>query len=176
MFPVRDVTIGRILTLAAYTHSGTTTAYGWQATPNRSSVQVGAAAATTYTFDDANRLTADSTGGTYTADADGRLTSRPGQRLVWDSLGRLMRVLPPTGAGTLATYTYDPLDRLRLADDGTTRTRFRYVGQTTAIAQTVNDQTGAVIVSIGNDWTGEHRLDWTGSGSNVRFYGISPGR
>ena len=99
-----------------------------QATPNRSSVQVGAAAATTYTFDDANRVTADSTGGTHTADADGRLTSRPGQRLVWDSLGRLTKVLPPTGAGTLATYTYDPLDRLLLADDGTTRTRFRYVG------------------------------------------------
>ena len=81
-----------------------------------------------YTFDDANRVTADSTGGTYSADADGRLTSRPGQRLVWDSLGRLTRVLPPTGAGTLATYTYDPLDRLLVADDGTIRTRFRYVG------------------------------------------------
>ena len=74
---------------------------------------------------------------------------------------------------TLASYTYDPLDRLRLADDGTTRTRFRYVGQTTAIAQTVNDQTGVVIVSIGVDWTGEHRLDWTGTGSNVRFYGTN---
>ena len=159
--------------LTAYTRSGTTTAYGWQATPNRSSVQVGGAAATTYTFDDANRVTADSTGGTYTADADGRLTSRPAQRLVWDSLGRLTKVLPATGAGTLATYTYDPLDRLRLADDGTTRTRFRYVGQTTAIAQTVNDQNGVVIVSIGNDWTGEHRLDWTGTGSNVHFYGTN---
>ena len=162
--------------LTAYTRAGTTTAYGWQATPNRSSVQVGGAAATTYTFDDANRVTADSAGGAYTADADGRLTSRPGQRLAWDSLGRLTKVLPPTGAATLATYTYDPLDRLRLADGGTTRTRFRYVGQTTAIAQTVNDQTGAVITSIGVDWTGEHRLDWTGSGQNVRFYGINLGR
>lgn len=89
-------------------------------------------------------------------------TYRPLQRLVSDS--------------RLAAYTYDLLDRLLLADDGTTRTRFRYVGQTTAIAQTVNDQTGAVIVSIGVDWTGEHCLDWTGSGQNVRFNGISPGR
>ena len=40
------------------------------------------------------------------------------------------------------------------------------------MAQIVNDQTGAVIVSIGNDWTGEHRLDWTGSGQNVRLVGL----
>ena len=30
-----------------------------------------------------------------------------------------------------------------------------------------------MIVSIGNDWTGEHRLDWTGSGQNIRSYGTN---
>jgi RHS repeat-associated protein len=53
------------------------------------------------------------------------------------------------------------------------RTRYRYVGQTTAVAQTVNDATSAVIRSIGTDWSGERLVDWTGSGSNQRFYGTN---
>jgi YD repeat-containing protein len=56
------------------------------------------------------------------SDADGRLTARPtagGQTLVWDDLGRLTQVKNAAGTVTLATYTYDPLDRLRLVDRGT---------------------------------------------------------
>jgi RHS repeat-associated protein len=128
----------------------------------------------TYSFDDANRRTADSAGGTYTADPDGRLTARPGQRLEWDSLGRLTKVRPPSGNSTLATYTYDPLDRLLLADyGGNNRTRFRYVGLTSTIAQEVNDQTGVVIRSEGTDTRGSQLEDWTGTGQNVRFYGTN---
>ena len=158
--------------LTGFTRSGTTTSYGWQAVPNRSSVQVGVNPATTTTFDDANRPTADSAGGAYTSDADGRLTVRPGQRLEWDTLGRLTKVKPPSGNNAISTYTYDPLDRLLLVDHGgSDRIRLRYVGLTTSIAQLVDDQTGAVIRSIGNSWTGEPVSDWTGSGSNLRVFG-----
>ena len=82
----------------------------------RSSVQVGLNPALTLTFDDANRPTADSAGGTYASDADGRLTVQPGYRSTWDALGRLSTVLPPSGSTTIATYTYDPLDRLLLVN------------------------------------------------------------
>jgi YD repeat-containing protein len=102
------------------------------------------------------------------------MTARPGYRYEWDALGRLTKVKPPTGGSTIATYSYDPLDRLLLADyGGNDRLRFRYVGLTTSVAQVVNDQNGSVIRSIGVDWTGEHLLDWTGSDSNQRFHGTN---
>jgi len=114
--------------LTGYTRAGTTTAYGWDKTPNRTSVQVGANPAITPTYDDANRPTSDSAGGSYTSDLDGRLTLRPGSgpKLTWDSLGRLTQVKPSSG-NAIATYSYDPLDRLRLVDYGANnRIRFRY--------------------------------------------------
>jgi len=91
-----------------------TTSYGWDAVPNRTSVQVGAGTAATTTYDAANRPTSGSNpAATYTSDDDGRLTARPGYRYEWDALGRLVKVRPPTGGSVIASYTYDPLDRLR---------------------------------------------------------------
>ena len=52
---------------------------------------------------------------------------------------------------------------------GVTSERFRYVGLTSAVAQT-HDGSGTVIRSLGTDWTGTHLLDWTGTGANVHFY------
>ena len=78
------------------------------------SVTTGGTPVTT-TYDAANRPT--STG--FGSDADGRLTARPtagGQSFTWDDLGRLTAVKNAAGTVTLATYTYDPLDRLRLVD------------------------------------------------------------
>jgi RHS repeat-associated protein len=147
--------------------------YAWDAVPNRASVQVGSDPALTTTFDAANRPTADSGGGNYSHDLDGQLTARPGQRLEWDSLGRLSTVRPPTGSGTLATYTYDALDRLRLADDGSTRTRFRYVGLSTSVAQLVDDASGSVLLNVGTGWNGERLLDWSAGGTNQRVYGTN---
>ena len=92
-----------IARLATFTRAGLTTTSGWQATPNRSSVQVGLNPALTSTFDDANRPTADSAGGTYASDADGRLTVQPGYRSTWDALGRLTTVLPPSGRRCITT-------------------------------------------------------------------------
>ena len=158
--------------LTGSTIAGTTTSYGWAAVPNRTSVQVGTGSPVTTTYDNANRPTIDSAGGTYTSSDDGALTTRPVQRLESDALGRLSSVRPATGASTTAAYTYDPLDRLRMADySGSTRTRFRYVGLTTSVAQSIDDASGTVIRSFGTGWAGERLLDWTGAGSNIRIYG-----
>jgi RHS repeat-associated protein len=159
--------------LTSYTPpTGSAQAYGWDEVPNRTSVTVGAASPVTTTYDAANRPSSDSAGGSYASDPDGRLQARPGQRLAWDGLGRLAAVRPATGyAPPLASYSYDPLDRLRVVDYGTSRIRFRYVGLTTSVAQVVDDTTGSVIRSVGTGWTGERLLDWTGTNSNLRYYG-----
>ena len=138
--------------------------------PNRTSVQVGTDPAVTTSYDAANRPIADSAGGNYAHDPDGRLMERPGQTLDHDDLGRLTSVYDTSTAETTA-YTYDALDRLLTVDDVTTVTRFRYVGRTTSVAETVDDATGSVIRSIAVDWTGERLVDWTGTNSNQRFYG-----
>jgi hypothetical protein len=70
----------------------------------------------------------------------------------------------------LATYTYDPLDRLRMVDYGSnSRVRFRYVGLTTSVAQQIDDASGSVLRNVGTGWTGERLLDWTGTNSNIRY-------
>jgi len=81
-----------------------TTAYGWDPVPNRLSVQVGAGTPATTTYDDDGRPTSGANPpATYSNDDDGRLTAAEVRN----------------GGGTvLATYTYDPLDRLRMADYG----------------------------------------------------------
>ena len=90
---------------------------------------------------------------------------------MWDHLGRRVQV-KNSGGTLLATYTYDPLDRLRLIDYGAgVRIRFRYVGLSTAAARTFDDATATVSRHIGTGWSGERLLDWTGSGSNIRVYG-----
>ena len=161
--------------LTSATLAGTTTAYGWDAVPNRTSVQVGAGTPATTTYDAANRPTSGANPtATYTNDDDGRLTARPGQRFEWDRLGRLVRVRPATGNSTIATYTYDPLDRLRLVDyGGNDRTRFRYVGLSTSVAQLIADASGTVTRHVANGWRGERLADWTGGGSDLRLYGTN---
>ncbi len=166
--------------LASFTDGATTTAYGWPAVTNRTSVQVGAGPAVPTGYDAANRpTTQNGVSGAYSSDADGRLTARPTtagaayQQLSWDRLGRLTAVKNGSGT-TLATYTYDPLDRLRMVDYGAgTRVRFRYQGTTTSAVQTINDATSTVISSIGTAWSGELLEDWTGAGSNLRIYGTN---
>jgi RHS repeat-associated protein len=167
--------------LTGSTQSSVTTAYGWDSVPNRTSVQVGAGSPIPTTYDAANRpLNQNGVANAYVSDGDGRLTTQPSssgagfQRYVWDSLGRLTKVLGPTGNNAIATYTYDPLDRLRMVDYGSNnRVRFRYVGLTTAVAQTIDDQSGTVLRNIGTGWNGERMLDWTGTNSNIRYYGTN---
>jgi len=137
--------------------------------------RLGAGTAATTACDAANRPTTGANpAATYTSDDDGRLTARPGQRFEWDRLGRLVRVRPATGNSTIAAYTYDPLDRLRMVDyGGNDRTRFRYVGLTTAVAGWLDDHTGTVTRHVANGWTAERLADWTGGGSDLRIYGTN---
>jgi RHS repeat-associated protein len=159
--------------LTGSTLASTTTTYGWDTATNRTSVQVGAGTPVTTTYDNANRpATGANPSVTYANDAEGRLTARSGQTMTWDRLGRLTAVKNAAGTVTLATYTYDPLDRLRTVDyGGGSRIRFRYVGTTTAATQILDDVAGTVSLHIGTGWGGERLLDWTGAGSNIRIYG-----
>lgn len=162
--------IGR---LASFTRAGVPTTYGWQAVPNRDSVTVGNGSPVTTTYSAADHPTSSSDGSSYTHDADGRLTARPGQTLVWDSVGRLIEVRNSSTNALIAAYNYDALDRLATAGTSSSRVRFRYAGVTTAVAQTVDDLTGAVTRSVANDASSEPLFDWTGTNSNQRFYGTN---
>ena len=44
---------------------------------------------------------------------------------------------------------------------------------TTQVAQILDHDASTVIRSIANDWAGQRLLDWTGSGSNLRYYGTN---
>ncbi len=151
-----------------------TTTYGWEAVLNRNLVQVDSNPALTTTYNAANQPVSDSAGGSYAHDEEGRLTARPGQTLEWDSLGRLTAVRDAAMGNVIAAYSYDALDRLLVvAHPGVDRVRFRYVGLTTRVAEVVDDTNNSVIRSVANDWAGSRLLDWTGSGSNQRFYGTN---
>ncbi|HCS57045.1 MAG TPA: hypothetical protein DIW80_07240 [Gordonia polyisoprenivorans] len=160
--------------LTSYSRGSSTTTFGWQAVPNRSTVQVDANPALTTSFDDANRPTSDSAGGSYSNDADGRLTARPGQILEWDDLGRLTAVKSASTQAVVAAYTYDALDRLFVVTPQSGGAyRFRYVGLTTQIAQTADQATSDPIWKFANDWSGGRLVDWTGTGAEQHFYGAN---
>jgi RHS repeat-associated protein len=146
--------------------------FGWDKVPNRTSKQVGGGGAITTTYNNANRPTSDSAGGTYTNDLDGRLTGRPAQTLVWDALGRLTQVKDPITSANISTYTYDPLDRLLTVSNGAGLTKFRYVGATTQIAQ-ARDLNNVVLYNVGTSLAGAARMDWGAGGTNRRLYGTN---
>ena len=109
--------------------------YAWDATPDRTSIKTGSAAAVTTTYDAASRPTANATNA---SDAEGRITKLPGKNgatlvLTWDPIGRLASAKAGTAATT--TYTYDPLDRLETVTTAAGTTTFSYVGLTQAVDQ-----------------------------------------
>ena len=116
--------------LTAFTRSGSTTSYGWQAVPNRERVQVDQQTPVSYDFDAANRETMSSLGD-ITYDAEGRLIARPGQTLTWNSLGQLITVADSATRAPIGAYTYDAIDRLLTVTHASDVKRFRYVGLTT---------------------------------------------
>jgi len=126
--------------LSDYTPAvGAAQTFAWQAVPNRDSVTIGGGSPTTTTYDAANRPTSSG----FSHDLDGNMTGRAGQTLVWDRLGRLTAVKDSSTSATIAAYTYDALDRLRTVARSGSTIRFRYVGETTSVAQIVNDANGA---------------------------------
>jgi RHS repeat-associated protein len=164
--------MGRLVSYGSPLGSTSSQSYGWQAVPNRSSVTTdpsGTPSTTNYSYDAADRI---STSG-YTYDADGNLTALPGQTLDWDSLGRLLDVKDATTHSTISAYTYDALDRLRTEARSSGTIRFRYVGTSTEVSQTVDDSSGTSILKVGNGWDGQRLADWTGSGSTPRYYGTN---
>jgi YD repeat-containing protein len=67
--------------LTGSTLAGTTTAYGWDTVPNRTSVQVGSGTAATTAYDAADRPTSGTNPTVaYGSDADGRLTADRAKR------------------------------------------------------------------------------------------------
>jgi YD repeat-containing protein len=119
--------------------------YAWAKVPNRTGVTSdpsGTPSTLTYTYDDADRITADSASGTHSTDAQGRVAARPSRQFIWDSLGRLTTVKDGSGV-TITTYTYDALDRVRSYTNSGTQIIFRYVGTSSAIAL-VRDNTAGV--------------------------------
>ncbi len=126
----------------------------WQADTDRATLATDGTPVST-TFDAADPPT--STG--FANDLDGRLTAiparggAPAKSLAYDALGRLVSA---TVAGVLRTYAYDPLDRLvTVSENGTAVLRFRYVGQTGAVAQLL-DGAWVVTRNVGTEWSGEH--------------------
>ena len=145
----------------------------WQEVPNRASLEIDDGTPATQGFDAANRPT----GSGYAFDVDGRMTDRPGvsgTALEWDSLGRLVRVRATPGGTILATYTYDALDRLLLADRGAAgRLRFRYAGTTPALTGLVDDATGTVLRHVVPAPDGTVLADRNGAGTDPRVYGTN---
>jgi RHS repeat-associated protein len=159
----------RLGRLTSYTPpGGAPVPFGWDKVPNRTS-----AYGVTTTFDAANRPT----GTGWSADLDGRIGTIPSPPepsavtgITYDALGRLTGA---TMGGVATTYTYDALDRLSTVTRGGTATeRFRYVGQTTAVAQILNGA-GVVVKNIANDWAGARFADWLTGTSDLRFFGTN---
>jgi RHS repeat-associated protein len=153
--------LGRLVQASIPASQATT--YGWNATPDRSSVQKGSNSAnkvTTY-FTAASQPSSDSTGNSYSSNSEGRLTAAPNQTLTWDNLGRLTQsTVLSHGDFVTAAYKYDPLDRLLSVTSGDSVTTYLYVGLTHAIAETIvgsvatqhlTDSSGAVIADISYD-------------------------
>ncbi|MGW6931011.1 LamG-like jellyroll fold domain-containing protein [Lentzea sp. NPDC054927] len=126
--------------LKSWSAGGTTTAYAWDDSGNRTQ-----AGARTATYDERNRMLSDS-GVTYTWSARGSPVKRGDVTYQFDAFGRSAK----RGAGT---YTYDGLDRL-VRRNGVS---FSYVGASLDVASdgTTNysrDLTGSLLsLNRGND-------------------------
>ncbi len=144
--------------------------YGWNSQPDRATIKVGTADALRTYFDAASRP---SEANGYASDGEGRLTGVPGQTLVYDTLGRLTEVDDPTQPlhPAIATYQYDPLDRLVsehiAATDKTIK--YVYVGLTTTIAQVID---GSTIINHANDANGTELYEWS-DGNPVSYVGTN---
>lgn len=141
--------------------------YTWNGSPDRASIKTGTAAPVAMTYTNASQLAFDSAGGTYGYDGEDRLMAMPGKTLSWDALGRLVSV----SGSSNATYTYDALDRLRTVTEGGTTTRFRYVGLTNAVAQEIDNGSGAVLKNHATDMAGADLFDFSSTGTVLGYLG-----
>jgi len=98
------------------------TAYGYDAAGNRTE-----AGGTTYAFNALNQPTESSAGTTYSYDEAGRLTGEvngsEGTTFAWDPFDHLAKV---EGPGGTATYSFDGLERLSERKEGQAARIFHY--------------------------------------------------
>ncbi|WP_344496141.1 polymorphic toxin-type HINT domain-containing protein [Nonomuraea monospora] len=120
---------------------GTTTAYGWDASGNRTK-----AGEKTFTYDERNRLL-EGDGSTYTYTPRGTLATQTKngntRNLTFDAFDRLIN-------DGDATYTYDAFDRMLTRQKTGGTQRFAYAGLDNDIIA-ITDQAGAVQSSYGRD-------------------------
>jgi RHS repeat-associated protein len=130
-----------------YEPSGeTTTTYAYDARGNLTEVAEDGAVTEAYTYDAASQIT--NSGFTY--DDNGNLTSDGQKAYEYDSQNRLIEVRQ--GQTTLATITYDFLDRRTSLTSGGSTTYFHYAG-TNVVAET--DSAGMITASYAYDDFGQ---------------------
>jgi RHS repeat-associated protein len=135
--------------------------YGWDATPDRTSITRGTTT-TNVLYDEASRIKGDTEHNT--TDLNGRVTKLPGSResevlvLAYDPLGRLTSADSSIAGVPTATYAYDPLDRLAsiTTDEEVSQvTTFAYVGLSNAVAQvTVASGSASTVTAYTTDLDG----------------------
>ena len=136
-------------------------AYTFNAQPDRASIKVGTASPITTYFDAASRPTTDTEAKSYSSDGEGRLTGLPGQKLIYDNLGRLTEV-DDQANHAITTYKYDPIDRLvseTVVATGVT-TKYIYVGLSQVVAQVI---AGSTTTSHVTDANGNELYEVTGT-------------
>ncbi|MGM7774737.1 DUF6531 domain-containing protein [Arthrobacter sp. KNU-44] len=136
-----------------YTTSGTTTAITYDAQGNRLTGPAPAGSAASYTWDQANRLTA-ANGTTYTYNADGLRTTRTpatgsAQHYAWDTRAGVPLMLTDGTTSYLYDDTGNPIEHI----DGTGNT-FYYQHDQYGSTRLLTDQTSAVAASYTYDANG----------------------
>ncbi len=102
----------------------------------------------TTTYDHANRPLGDSSGAAYGSNADGRLTTRPGQRVEWDAPADWSGSDRPPARASANRSAHDSHDRLLTVGTGSSVTRYRYTALTATIARSVDAAIGDPIPSM----------------------------
>jgi RHS repeat-associated protein len=120
---------------------GTTISYEYDAVGNRTKktvTQGSNSTTTTYTYDNANQLTAVN-GQAYTYDANGNLTSNGAKTYIYDAENRLVEVKDSTGT-SLATFTYDHEGKRSSMTTSSGTTYFHYNGDKVVYETDANNQ------------------------------------
>ena len=138
---------GRLVTWTAPT--GPVTTYTYDAASNLTGVSVDGSSTASLAIDAADRIT--SSGFTY--DAAGNLTSDGTRTFAYDAACRLVSVTDAATGATIATYTYDAMNRRTSATEGSATVFFHYDGASSrVIAET--DSAGATLASYTYDSAG----------------------
>ncbi|MHB1340989.1 MAG: RHS repeat-associated core domain-containing protein [Coriobacteriia bacterium] len=142
-----------------------TTTYSFDAASNLTGVSVAGTPVATYTVDAADRIT--NAGFIY--DAAGNLTSDGTRDFYYDAACRLTTVQDASTEATVATYTYDAMNRRVSATEGSATVFFHYDGASSrVIAET--DETGVTIATYAYAYDDRGQLHAMSRGGATYFY------